>query len=204
MTGAATESDPNLARVLRDMVAVVHAGDGQIAIWHVDVGRDSGLARMAGAWVLPLSPTEGDSALLRGRRILSTPAGSAAVETLMAGANANVDGFVDVAATLAGISEVIDDLQAAFDTEVVGRKAKLVAPAWPELPAALDVAALEVAELNGSAAAGGGEHVAVALEMARWLEGLVKIWDKVEAQRVTRKFLSAHGGKDRRPLPIRI
>ena len=190
------------------MVAVVHAGDGRIAIWHVDVGRDSGLARMAGAWVLPASaagddPAASDSvdnnavdnavALLRGRRILSTPAGRAVVGTLMGDAKEDVDGFVDIEATLAGISDVIDGLQTAFETEVAGRKAKLVDPAWPELPAALDVAA-----------ASGDDLVVVALEMARWLEGLVKTWDKVEGQRLTRKFLTAHGGSDRRSLPVRI
>lgn len=208
MTGAADERDPNLARALRDMVAVTHASEGQIAIWHVDVGTESGLARMAGAWVLPVGPAEENpaddraTALLRGRRILATPAGRAAVEALMA--DAEVEGFVDIDATLASMGEVIGDLQGAFETELAGRKGKLVDPSWPELPPAPDFAALQDSARDQPGAADGGEQVAVALEMARWLEGLVKTWDKVEAQRVARKFLAAHGGKNRRSLPTRI
>ena len=199
MNSAPAQRDPNLAKVLRDVVAVVYLSDGQLAIWHVDVGPDSSLARMAGAWVLPAGDAEKAVPLLQGRRILATPQGRASVEALFADLDRAIDGFVDVDATLKGIDDVITDLQAAFEAEVAGRKAKLVNPAWPTPPAALDVAALERSVL-----ADGGDPVTIALGVARWLEGLAKTWEKVEAQRVTRSFLVSHGGKERRSLPVQI
>ncbi len=199
MNSAPAQRDPNLAKVLRDVVAVVYLSDGQLAIWHVDVGPDSSLARMAGAWVLPAGDAEKAVPLLQGRRILATPQGRAPVEALFADLDRAIDGFVDVDATLKGIDDVITDLQAAFEAEVAGRKAKLVNPAWPTPPAALDVAALERSVL-----ADGGDPVTIALGVARWLEGLAKTWEKVEAQRVTRSFLVSHGGKERRSLPVQI
>ena len=195
MTTAPAEHDPNLVKVLQDVVAVVHASDGNLLIWHVDVGPDNGLARMAGAWVLATVVLEDavvpeDAVtLLRGRRVLATAEGRAAVEEF----GVPIDGFVDPDATLAGIGEEVAALQEAFETAVAGRKAKLVNPSWPASPAALDVAAGDDAE-----------GVAVVLGIARWLEGLAKTWERVEAQRATRTFLLPDVGKQRRSLPVRF
>lgn len=190
MTGMTATPDPRLAKALSDVVAVAHAVDGAIAIWHVDVGPDNGLARMAGAWVLAPGGEDSEAGraeiLLRGRRVLATAEGRAAIE----GLGVVIEGFVDPAATLAGIGEEIAALQEAFDVAMATRKTKLVNPSWPTPPEALEVV--------------GGDEVAVVLGMARWLESLAKTWEKVEAQRVTRKFLQGDGGKERRALAVRL
>lgn len=197
MAGMTATPDPHLAKALSDVVAVAHADDGVIAIWHVDVGPDNGLARMAGAWVLALGASVlGDEAekaeiLLRGRRVLATAEGRAAVE----GLTVSIEGFVDADATRAGISVEIARLQEAFDAAMATRKTKLVNPSWPTPPEALAVE--EGVGLDG-------EGVAVALGMARWLESVAKTWEKVEAQRVTRKFLQGDSGKERRSLAVHL
>lgn len=184
MTTSAPSRDPNLERVLSDVVAVVdRAETGELVIWHVDTGPDNGLARMAGAWVLDaqvLGPSSQAEDLLRGRRVLATAAGRAALEGW------DIAGVVDPDATLIGFREEIATLQEAFDAEA----RKLVSPTWPALPSPLDF---------GTAA----DAVAVVLGAARWLEDAAVRWEKMEAQRVTRKFLAPLGGPERRPLHLR-
>ncbi|WP_024793366.1 hypothetical protein [Tomitella biformata] len=181
----ASTPDLHLAKALSDVVAVAHARDGRLAIWHVDVGPDNGLARMAGAWVVS-DELDQAATLLRGRRVLATAEARAAIEEL----DVPIAGFLDPDTTLAGIGEETDRLQEEFEAAMAGRKTKLVNPSWPTPPDALEVA--------------DGAEVAVALGMARWLEGLAKTWEKVEAQRVTRKFLAPELGRDRRSLPVQF
>lgn len=205
MTTAARELDPNLKQVLSDVVAVVDvAQDGRLVIWHVDISPDNGLARMAGAWVLSLDESAGqqdepaglaaESAgraadLLRGRRVLASAAGAAAVAALAV----DIAGFVDPAGTLDDMADRIATLQAAFDAEA----RKLVSPTWPALPEPLDFASVAASMPDGTG------HVAVALGAARWLEDAAVRWEKIEAQRVARKFLAPFGGPTRRPLHLR-
>ena len=179
MTTSAAERDPNLERVLREVVAVVDVEpSGALVIWHVDIGPDNGLARMTGAWVLDDTAQAAD--VLRGRRVLATAAGSAVVDGF------DIAGLVDPAGTREGMAEEIAALQAAFDSE----PRKLVPPTWPALPEPLDFAA-------------SADAVAVVLGAARWLEDAAVRWEKMEAQRVTRKFLAPLGGPDRRALHLR-
>lgn len=224
--GSPDALDPALARVVRDTVAVVDALGGEVsggdapggdasdagaadadgvrlAVWHVDVGPSTGLARLCGAWLLDADGhAEELHALLRDRSVLATDAGAAALGAL----GARTAGRIDPAATVAAARDDIAALQEAFDAELAASGRKLVPPSWPALPDAPDrpaqPSAADVSAADGTAAMSAADGTAVALGLARWLVTLAEAWQDAERQRLAREFLRARGGATHRSLPV--
>ncbi|QDQ96288.1 DUF6218 family protein [Tomitella fengzijianii] len=212
MTGnqaTSAQPDPDLVRVVRDTVAVVDAPgpDGAaVAVWHIDVGPDNGLARPCGAWLLAVDSAapdcSGDAAgqvraLVRGRRVLATGAGAQALARL----HPEIDGYLDGDATVRGVGEEIELLQRAFEQHLDETGRKFVPPAWPEVPAGLDPDA-QGGRPDASHGAGGDDGTATALELGRRLADLADTWQQVERQRLARRFLRKLGGDAHRSLPV--
>lgn len=202
-TEASDATPPDLARVLRDTVAVVDAPDGgrgAVAVWHIDVGPDIGLARPCGAWLLDAGADgERIRSLVAGRRVLATPSGEetltgAGSETGRTGGADAIDGFVDADATVRAVRDEIDALQEAFDAELRASGRKLVAPEWPSVP--------DPVRPDGLRHADGDDRTGVALGLGRWLADFADTWQKVERQRLARKFLREHRGDTHRSLPV--
>ncbi len=193
------DADPHLTRVLRDTVAVVDApGDdgGAVAVWHIDVGPDNGLARPCGAWLLDAGDDgERIRSLLAGRRVLATAAGEQALTGPDGDAigGRTIAGFVDAAATVRAVREEIDALQEAFDAELRASGRSLVAPDWPRVP--------DPAHPDGLRRCDGDDGTGAALGLGRWLADFADLWQKVERQRLGRRFLREHGGDAHRSLP---
>ncbi len=217
--------DPVLARVVRDTVAVVDAPGGEasggdapggdvsgaggadaggvrLAVWHVDVGPSTGLARLCGAWLLDADGhAEELHALLRDRSVLATDAGAAALGAL----GARIAGRIDPAATVAAARDDIAALQEAIDAELAASGRKLVPPLWPALPDVPDRPAqpsVPDRPAQPSAAMSAADGTAAALGLARWLVTLAEAWQDAERQRLAREFLRARGGATHRSLPV--
>lgn len=213
--------DPGLARVVRDTVAVVDVsgasaagGAAAVAVWHVDVGPDIGLARLCGAWLLDAG-TDGSQirTLLRGRRVLATGSGAQALESkgvlradgieigsgLEVEGGVTIEGWVAADATAATIRDEIGALQAAFEEEQRANSPNLVPPTWPRVPGAARPDDFSAADGTDDPAGTGA-----ALTAARWLADLAEVWQKVEGQRLTRKFLRELGGPHHRSLPVAL
>lgn len=176
--------------------AVVDSVDGVAVVWWIDLGpRSVGMARLCGAWVLdrPDAPALLHS-LTATRAIVPTAAGRSCMDEHRVG----VDRIVDPAATLAAVTAVRDELQAAYERTAAtrGNGSALVAPTWPALPDRLDV---ETAK-----ALSGNPRTCRALGISRWFEDLCIAWDTVESQRLIRPYLSPLGGPQARALPVVI
>jgi len=193
-------TDPDLARVLRDTVAVVDAPEKEgdaVAVWHIDVGPDIGLARPCGAWLLdPDVDGERIRSLLVGRRVLATEEGGRALSgpgrrALGGGA---IAGFVDAEATVRAVRDEIAALQEAFDEELRASGRSLVAPDWPRVP--------EPAQPEELHRSDGDDGTGAALGLGRWMADFADTWQKVERQRLARRFLREHGGDAHRSLPV--
>ncbi|GAA4804623.1 DUF6218 family protein [Tomitella cavernea] len=202
-TADADRTDPDLARIVRDTVAVVDAPeqDGTaVAVWHIDVGPDIGLARPCGAWLLD-GDDNGDQvrALVRGRRILATAAGARALASL----HPEIDGWIDGDATVRGVHDEIDALQQAFEQHLRETGRSFVAPGWPQVPAGLDPDASAVLQMAADTT-GGDDGTGAALALSRRLADLADTWQKVERQRLARQFLRGRGGDAHRALPVAL
>ncbi|WP_182348862.1 DUF6218 family protein [Tomitella gaofuii] len=200
-TAHTDRADPDLDRVVRDTVAVVDAPepDGSaVAVWHIDVGPDIGLARPCGAWLLD-GDENGDQvrALVRGRRILATAAGARALASL----HPEFDGWIDGDATVRGVHDEIDALQQAFEQHLRETGRSFVAPRWPQVPAGLDSDA-PAGPQTAADTTGGDDGTGTALALSRRLADLADTWQKVERQRLARQFLRRHGGPAHRALPV--
>lgn len=194
--GPAGDAPGDLERILRDTVAVVDAPVGGLAIWHIDVGPDTELARPCGAWLLdPAVEAERVRVLVRGRPALATEPGRRVLE----GCAAGIAGLVDAEATVRVVREEIETLQSVFDEEVRRSGRSLVGPAWPQIP---DRPA-EIGDRNADTrCATADDGTQAALASGGWLAELADAWQKVEGQRRQRDFLRTHGGADRRSLPV--
>lgn len=65
---------------LTDCVLHAHNGDG--AIWHVNTGQDIGMSRMTGAWTFAEDNVDRVSTLVGKRRVLATSSGYEVLERL--------------------------------------------------------------------------------------------------------------------------
>jgi hypothetical protein len=178
------------------VLAVVDAVDGTPVVWWVDLGqRNPAMSRLCGAWVLDTDELRSALAdLVTAHLVVATAAGSEALEERAV----RPGRVVDPAATLAGIVDVRDGLQAAYEHAASTRKngRALVAPSWPALPEPLDV--------ESAAAPAGSEDAARALGIARWFNKLCDTWDLLEEQRLARSYLRPLGGDKARALPVAL
>ena len=165
-------------------------------IWWVDLGpRSNGVSRLCGAWVLDdAERVQKLQTLTALRMTVATAAG----QSLLDEHRVEIDRVVDVGATGAAVLAVRDELQLAYEQAVTTRKngRSLIAPAWPTLPAPLDV---ESAETSA-----GDSRTCRALAIARWLNHLCVVWDTIEEQRLARAYLRTFGGPVARALPVVI
>ncbi|GAA2833907.1 hypothetical protein [Crossiella cryophila] len=170
--------------------AVADAQGEQVIIWHVQTGLDDGMPRLTGAWVVDRAEPDKIAALLERRRCLITAAAAKALADL----DISPGRRIDPAATIAGIAAERDLLQAVYDA--LPAPHTFVAPIWPELPAPLDPADPP----TGNAVPPTG----IAHAVARWLAGVADTWEKIERERITRKYLSESDGRDRRLTPFAV
>jgi hypothetical protein len=173
-------------------IAIVDAAATDTIVWQVDVSADpGGLSRMCGAWVFNADEGEKLKPLTEARYLVATPAGNR--ECSRAGARTHL-GHVDLAQTVSAVESEIVCLQALFELEAAKSKSKLVVPAWPRTPKAIDLAHPPVDALAP-------KKVAPALGIARWLEAMALIWESIEGQRLMRKFMR-NDELDQRPFPL--
>jgi len=170
-------------------IAVLNRVDARLAIWHVDVGPDSGLGRLSGAWVLDIERTAEIGTLINGRYTvdcvagLELPAGVAAV------------GRLDLDAIVASVRAEIDSTDALFTEHIRGlsKSKQPVRPGWPTVVYPADTSALTRRV---------GALVGPALAAAHSLKDLAAVWFEFEALRVAREYLTGHGGPYVRSLPL--
>ncbi|MBP2473327.1 hypothetical protein JOF53_002199 [Crossiella equi] len=165
--------------------AVVDTQPGHVVIWHVQTGLDDGMPRLTGAWVVPPEDRDKIAALLENRRTLATAEGAKTLASL-----AIQVPLLDPATALAAVEAERDALQAKYDA--LPQPHTFTAPTWPDLPAPLDLA--------NPPSGDGVPPTQVALAVARWLSGLTDTWERIERERITRKYLN--DGTDRRLAPL--
>jgi hypothetical protein len=98
----------------------------------------------------------------------------------------------DTTAHIKSLETAREELQAGSDAHL--KRQSLVAPAWPLLPDPID--------MQNPPTAATGERTSVALAVARWLERIAITWEKIEAERVARKYMP--GDRIRRLTPIAV
>lgn len=175
---------------MRDPVrtdCVVDARFRQVIIWHVNTGLAVAMPRLTGAWVIGIHEVDKVKLLVEQRRVLSTRAGK---ETLCR-IGIDIPDHIDPEATLSNIAAQRDELQALYEAL---QRDDLIAPHWPTLPERIDI--------QNPPRANSPEPTQVALALARWLERVADAWDRIEAQRVVRKYMP--GGRLRRATPIAL
>lgn len=183
---------------LPPLLTVVDADLDSLWVWAVapDVshGRNV-IGRAVGAWQIELADSETLRNVVRARAVLvMTPAGRCAVEPH------NVRSpELNVVATLDGVAEEIDALQAAHEAEQQTRAAarRLNAPTWPELPEGLDLTSPVLPRWGIK----DGPH-ATALGIAQWLTVLASAWAVAEEERFRRPTLRALRGSAPREMPL--
>jgi hypothetical protein len=173
-------------------IAIVDAAATDTIVWQVDVSADpGGLSRMCGAWVVNSDEGEKLKLLTQARYLVATPSGDRACSR--AGARTHL-GHVDLAETVSAIESEIVCLQALFEMEAAKSKSKLVPPAWPRTPTAIDLA-------HAPVDAFASKKVAPALGIPRWLEAMALVWESIEGQRLMRKFMR-RDELGQRPFPL--
>ncbi len=159
--------------MLNGLTLVCPLVDGQ-AVWHVSVGFDQP-PMLTGAWRI-----DGHESL-----------GSFTVRRIV------LDGPEMIEASLGQMAEEIrqlqGDLQRVFDAHVAGRKTKLIAPRWPQVPNASDPERLQ--------AAGTPVELRPTLAYARWAQALLVAWNDTETQRLLRSFLIVDDTRTARAFP---
>lgn len=165
---------------------VVDAHGGEVLIWHVNTGPDLGMPRMAGAWMINVDDTAKVKLLVEQRRVLATDEGKA----VLAAIGVSVHEYIDAQATVRHLAAERDNLQAIYEAHP--NCEGLVSPRWPSLPT--------TADLHNPPAVASDSVTGRALHSARWLEQVAHAWDRIEAQRLLRKFMP--GGPIRRPMPL--
>jgi hypothetical protein len=171
-------------------VAVVDAGPHTVTVWPVNVGTGApGISRMSGAWVLHDEPHKVEL-LTRGKPVAATPAGAEALQS----ASATPAGMLDLTDTVNAVTAERDRLQAIYNALPASRKKTLVAPRWPHMPPAVDLADPLRAQTTD-------DNVAAALGVARFLEQLATAWADLERQRTVRDYLTE--GAAGQPAEIR-
>lgn len=167
---------------------VVDARGDKVLVWHVNTGPDLGMPRMTGAWMVNVNDAEEVELLVERRRVLATDQGTAALAAIAV----PIHEYIDPQATVRHLASERDDLQAAYEAHP--NREGLVSPRWPSLPT--------VADLHGPPAVASHSPAGRVLHSARWLEQVAHTWDRIEAQRLLRKFMP--GGPIRRPLPLAV
>ncbi|WHT21689.1 hypothetical protein N8J89_11665 [Crossiella sp. CA-258035] len=170
--------------------AVLDAQGEQVVIWHVQTGLDDGMSRLTGAWVTGRDEPEKIAALLERRRCLITSAGEKALAEL----EITVERRIDPVATVAAIEAEREALQAVYDA--LPAPHTFVAPIWPPLPEPLD--------LTDPPASDAVPPTGTAHAVASWLAGVADTWEKVERERITRKYLHDTDSRDRRLTPFAV
>ncbi|OBK92761.1 hypothetical protein A5645_22395 [Mycobacterium asiaticum] len=177
-------------------IAVVNAATEKVALWHVAVDNETaGMSRMCGAWVLDDEPHKVEL-LTRDRYIVATPAGAEALRS----AKIKPAGMLDLTKIVDAVTAERDRLQSIYDALPTSRKKTLVAPRWPYIPFAIDLASPPMAQVADAT-------VAITLGVARFLEQLATAWADVERQRTARDYLTEGTGghaKGIRDLPLEI
>lgn len=150
-----------------------------VTVWHVDVGSHApGISRMCGAWVLTSQP-ERVELLTRDRLVVATAAGLAAIGSGARGPTSPVD----LVRTVNNVVSERDRLQSIYDALPRSRKKTLVAPRWPDIPAAVSLS-------DPPRAKNTDPVVAVALGLARFLDQLAESWVGCERERIARDYLT--------------
>jgi hypothetical protein len=181
-------ADARLTVAAPDVVMVASAAGDRIALWKVFTGIDLGISRMVGGWVLDCAEEAVIDTLMRDRWVLATDGGRRALDQTRVA----IVGYVDAAATVAGVRGEIAKLQDRFDREPRPKNRKLVPPDWPSIPDVVDAD-------SGTAA---DDQAGVALGVGRWVADLAEAWDRIEKQRLARPFLIDPAGTLTRTLPI--
>jgi hypothetical protein len=179
----ASEAETKQFSALAD--CVIDAADDAVVMWHVNTGSDRAMSRMVGAWVVGVDDPSTIGALVGGRRVLATAEG----EKALVGIGVSVRLHIDPVATIARISSECDALQAVYTAHPNSRT--LVAPAWPTMPS-VDGLHMETVPPD--------VPTNRALAMARWLERVAQCWDRVERERLARRYMP--GGPGRRRTPV--
>ncbi|MGW4535385.1 hypothetical protein ACWEOI_30980 [Nocardia sp. NPDC004340] len=169
-------------------VAVVDHIDEQFIVWHVNIGNDLGLSRLAGAWVLGIDEVDVLTSLTVERHI-ACASPSALPERLPPA------GVIDLDRTVEHVRSEIAAANRLFTDHQLTVPHTLVRPDWPsmrhpERPQPLPPTL--------------AEHLVPALRLAFGLRDLADAWAEFEALRVTRDYLIHHGGPSARPLPLEI
>jgi hypothetical protein len=167
---------------------VVDAWNEQVFIWHVQTGPDIGMSRLTGAWAVAIDEVGKVKLLVEKRRVLATSAGEKALDHICVA----ISQHIDPDATIKNLETAREELQAVYDAHP--KRQSLVAPAWPLLPDPID--------MHNPPTAATGERTSVALAVARWLERIAITWEKIEAERLARKYTP--GDRTRRLTPIAV
>lgn len=166
---------------------VVDAHGANVIIWHVNTGSDLGMPRMTGAWTITSDDQEIIQLLIERRRVLTTQDGHNALNAAGIGSHERID----VTATTTNLSTERDALQAMYDKHP--KRKTLVAPDWPRLPSDIDSESVTVSPDCPTQRA---------LSLARWLESVAASWDRIEAERLLRRYMP--GVRRRRPTPLAV
>lgn len=164
---------------------VIDAVDDAVVVWHVSTGPDRAMSRMVGAWVVSSGDRSVIGGLVCGRRVLATVEG----EKALAGIGVSVFAYINPSDTIGQICAERDSLHGVYEAHPNSRA--LVAPAWPVVPS---VDGLRTETVPPEAPANR------AFAMARWLERVAQCWDRVEHERLARRYMP--GGPVRRPTPV--
>ncbi|NYH77715.1 hypothetical protein FHR84_001029 [Actinopolyspora biskrensis] len=167
---------------------VVDALEDKVILWHVHTGADLGMSRMTGAWTVATDDPDTVALLVTRRRALVTSRGVAELERL----EVPVVEHIDPEGTLDNIELVRDELQSHYERHPNRRT--LVAPSWPRLPEPIDVRRPPTVATEAPKGA--------ALAVARWLAGVATTWERIESERLVRKYMP--GGPERRVAPLAV
>lgn len=164
---------------------VIDAVDDAVVVWHVNTGPDRAMSRMVGAWLLSFGDRSVIDGLVSDRRVLATDEGEKALADL----GIAVREFIDPGATVRQVSSEIESLHAVYAAHPNSKA--LVAPAWPAVPSVDGL-------LMGAPSPEAPTNRALAT--ARWLESVAQCWDRLERERIARRYMP--GGPVRRPTPV--
>ncbi|MFE3759482.1 hypothetical protein ACFXO9_34715 [Nocardia tengchongensis] len=169
-------------------VAVVDHVDEQFIVWHVNIGSDLSLSRMAGAWVLGVDEVDVLTNLTVERHIAF--ASRSALPKGLSPA-----GFIDLDRTVEHARSEIVAADRLFTDHQLTVPHSLVRPDWPPM---------RHPERSQRLPSTLAEHLVPALSLAYGLRDLADAWAKFEALRITRDYLIPHGGPSARPLPLEV
>lgn len=161
-----------------DVVALINKDGDRLAVWHIVIGPEWPMSRLAGAWVDVIAPA------LYVRRFL-IPFGGCLPNDL-AHLESDSAGVIDPNATRGAIAARISELEVLHkNSPTKAGKPRAPIP-WPRLPARLDWDDLPHPPRGVVADPLTSQTIAV----ARWVADLATAWSNVETNRLSRDHLA--------------